>query len=117
MPDVTVEVLERARNKIKRGWVKGNFQLGQNFCAVGAIREALEQERRKGTNVPFDAEICLTEKLAENIPKRNFLIRFRGCEQQQVMAYNDARLTTKFGVLRMFGKTIKKAKKELKNVK
>jgi hypothetical protein len=39
------EVLQQARKYIARGWTKGKFEYGLNFCALGAVRHTTRTEQ------------------------------------------------------------------------
>lgn len=69
MPDVTLDILKKARDYVKAGWTTGSLEIGNNVCAIGALGKALREENLLENSEMYNDTkvICLAGILAPYI--------------------------------------------------
>lgn len=113
LPKRLVTKLEMARELVKAGWAKGQYELpveGKKcYCAMGAIRRSAGAVI--GTRFELAREIDV-QKLCEAVAFANPKVRpLPGAmTSHEIIHYNDLASTKKSDILKMFGNAIKKAK-------
>ncbi len=93
-----LRILQRARNLVRYGWVKGTERRatmqGYSFCSIGAINAA-----GKGGTTSLTAA---TRIFSEHVPNP-----YQNTPVGAIVSFNDAQKTRKADVLRAFDRAIK----------
>lgn len=88
--------LKEARALVDANWIKGTYKSGESYCAIGAVEEIDDREYEKAgyTN---RIRPTASKRLREALP--------RG--YTSVVAFNDAKKTTKQDVLDLFTRAMR----------